>query len=323
VRKTKRHTSIIASFEADIDMTIPQHTIGYIGLGNMGGPMAVRLSKAGYEVNIYGRNKDRLKPALAVGAMERASAKDVAARSDIVFLCLTDTAAVEDVVFGPGGVTEGGKPSALLIDTSTISGERTVAMAAELRKATGMSWMDAPVSGGTVGAREGTLSIFVGGQSSDFEMARPVLEHVGRNITLMGSLGAGQATKLINQIIVCCSVAMLAEACGLAERTGLNLAALPQALAGGRADSAALRAYWTRLANRDYASLSTVTSILKDIDLIQGAGRKAGAVLPLTATVREYYQLLSNCGYANEDLTALARAFGLINRQMPRTDHQQ
>jgi 3-hydroxyisobutyrate dehydrogenase-like beta-hydroxyacid dehydrogenase len=272
--------------------------------------MAVRLCKAGLKVNVYGRNRDRLKPALAVGAIECESPKAVAQRSDIVITCLTDTAAVESVVFEPNGLAAGAKAGSFIVDTSTISPDATISMAARLREQAGMQWIDAPISGGTVGATDGTLSIFVGGRSEDFAFVRPVLEHVGRNITLMGPLGSGQTTKLINQIIVCCSVAMLAEACALAERAGLDVAAIPGALAGGRADSSAMKAYWMRLATRDYTSLSTVTSILKDIDLVQATARRVGAILPLTSTVRDYNPLLVNAGYAGEDLTALARLLG-------------
>lgn len=300
-------------------MTTKQPALGYIGLGNMGGPMAVRLCKAGFTVHVYGRNRDRLKPALAVGAVECGSPREVAQRSDIVFTCLTDTAAVESVVFEPNGLAAGAKAGSFIMDMSTISPDATTAMAAKLREQTGMQWMDAPISGGTVGATDGTLSIFVGGRAEDFAFVRPVLQHLGRNITLMGPLGSGQTTKLINQIIVCCSVAMLAEACGLAERAGLDMTAIPDALAGGRADSAAMKAYWMRLANRDYTSLSTVTSILKDIDLVQATARRVGAILPLTSTVREYNQLLVSAGYAGEDLTALARLLGkrAPNRAIP------
>ena len=298
-------------------MTTTRPALGYIGLGNMGGPMAVRLSKAGYTVNVYGRNRERLEPALAAGAQECRSPKEVAERAGILFTCLTDTAAVEKVVFDSNGIAAGAKAGSLIVDMSTISPEATIAMAAKLRDSTGMEWVDAPISGGTVGATDGTLSIFVGGRAEDFVSVRPVLQHIGRNITLMGALGSGQTTKLINQIIVCCSVAMLAEACGLAERAGLDVTALPDALAGGRADSAAMKAYWLRLAKRDYTSLSTVTSIMKDIDLVQATARRVGAVLPLTSTVREYNQILVNAGYAGEDLTALARLFGKV--ASPRT----
>lgn len=282
-------------------------SVGFIGLGNMGGPMALNLCRAGHRVHVFARNRERLQPCAELGAIVVDSAAELARRSDIVFLCLTDTAAVRNVVFGESGVAEGARSDSILIDHSTISPDETVAMADRLHVATQMSWLDAPISGGTTGATAGSLSIFVGGQRPDFDTALPALRSMGRNITLMGPVGSGQTTKLINQIIICCSVVMLGEACGLAGRLGVDAAAIPAALAGGRGDSVALQAYWSRLADRDYTSHSTVTSILKDIDLVQEAARKVGAALPLTSLVREYNQILSNKGYAGEDLTAIMR----------------
>ena len=285
-------------------------SIGYIGLGNMGRPMALNLCKAGYNVFVYARNKDQLKDVAVAGAIVCETARDVAKNSDVLFTCLTDTAAVESVVFGSGGIAEGAKSGSILVDTSTISPDATLEMASRLRSLCGMEWVDAPISGGTVGSTEGTLSIFVGGRDEDFATLRPIFDHIGKNITKMGQLGAGQTTKLINQIIVSVSAAMLSEACGLAERAGLDVDAIPGALAGGRADSTAMQHYWKRLAEKDYTSHSTITSILKDIDLVQEKAREVGANLPLTATVREYYQLLDNGGFAGEDITALARLLG-------------
>jgi 3-hydroxyisobutyrate dehydrogenase len=284
--------------------------LGYIGLGNMGGPMAVLLAKVGFEVNVFGRNKSRLKPALSAGAIERSSAKEVAENSDIVFLCLTDTAAVDHVVFGTNGIASGARSGSILIDMSTISPKATIEMSGRLA-ATGMNWIDAPVSGGTVGATNGTLNIFAGGSLSDFNAALPALETVGRNITLMGPVGAGQNTKLVNQIILSCTVAVLAEACAFAERVGLDLSAMPKALAGGRADSTSLQHYWPRLATRDFTSHSTLASIVKDIHIIQDTGRPVGALLPISSAVNELYKTLVNAGYAGDDLTALARLFAI------------
>lgn len=285
-------------------------SIGFIGLGNMGGGMAINLCKAKMDLSVYARNPDRLKPLVAAGASICESISDVAAKSDVVFMCLTDTAAVESVVFGSNGIADGAKPGSILVDNSTISPDATIQMAERLRKQCGMEWVDAPISGGSVGASDGTLSIFVGGRDADYAKLRPILSYVGNNITKMGPLGAGQTTKLINQIFVTCSVAMLAEAVGLAERVGLDLDVIPAALAGGRGDSVGLQNYWPRLAKKDYESLSTVTSILKDIDLLQKTADAAGAALPMTATAREYYQILSSAGFGGEDLTALARIFG-------------
>lgn len=292
-------------------MAMTQKSVGYIGLGNMGQPMALRLCRAGLRVNVFGRNKDRLRPAIEAGATECASAKALAEESGIVFLCLTDTEAVEQVVFGESGVAAGARRGSCLIDMSTISPKATIAMAGRLVDLNGMKWLDAPVSGGTVGATNGTLAIFVGGHQADFDAALPTLKHLGRNITLMGNVGAGQNTKLVNQIILSCTVAILAEAAAFAERVGLDVDVLPKALAGGRADSTSLQNYWPRLVARDYSTLSTVTSIVKDLHIIQDTGRAAGALLPFSSAVNEYYKVLINAGYAGEDLTALARIFAL------------
>ena len=290
-------------------MSSTRKSVGYIGLGNMGQPMALRLCRAGLRVNIFGRNQDRLRPALEAGAVSWSNAKEVAENSDIVFLCLTDTVAVEQVVFGESGVSAGSRPGTHLIDMSTISPKATKEMAGRLAQESGMKWLDAPVSGGTVGATDGTLNIFVGGDQADFDAVFQTLKQVGRNITLMGRVGAGQNTKLVNQIILSCTVAVLAEAAAFAERLGLNVHAMPQALAGGRADSTSLQNYWPRLVARDYSTLSTVTSIVKDLHLIQDTGRPIGALLPFSSAVNEYYKVLVNAGYAGEDLTALARLF--------------
>lgn len=284
--------------------------VGFIGLGNMGGPMAINLCKAGFKVNVFARNPARLEPVVQAGAVACATIKDVAAGSDVVLTCVTDGAAVESVVFGENGVAEGAKEGSILVDCSTIAPDQTVSMADRLRDMAGMAWVDAPISGGSVGAEAGTLSVFVGANASDFEKLSSVLGALGSNITHMGPIGAGQTTKLINQIFVSCSVAMIAEAVGLAERVGLDVEAIPKALAGGRGDSVGLQNYWPRLAKKDYTALSTITSILKDLDIVRDTARAAGASLPLTSATRELYQLVGNAGFANEDLTALARVLG-------------
>jgi 3-hydroxyisobutyrate dehydrogenase len=286
------------------------HSIGFIGLGKMGGPMALNLRRAGHEVHVFARNRESLRQAVELGAVAVDSAAELARRSDVVFLCLTDTAAVRHVVFGQDGVASGARPGSILVDHSTISPDETAAMARQLQADAQMSWLDAPISGGTTGATAGSLSIFVGGEQAAFERVLPLLRAVGKNITLMGPIGSGQTTKLINQVIICCSVVMLGEACGLAMRLGVDAEAIPAALAGGRADSVALQAYWSRLAGKDYTPHGTIKSILKDIDLVQAAARKVGAALPLTSQVREYNQILSNSGHAAEDLTAIMRLLG-------------
>lgn len=284
-------------------------SIGYIGLGNMGGPMASRLAAAGYEVHVCGRNPQRLDPVIAAGAIRCAGPREVAQRAEIVFTCVTDTAAVEEVALGPDGIAAGGRRDGLLIDMSTIAPDATARIAGVLDQRCGMRWIDAPVSGGSVGAAAGTLTIMAGGHAEDIDRVRPVLAHLGQRVTRMGSVGAGQTTKLINQVFVSCSMAMISEAFGLAARAGLDVASLPEALAGGRADSTMLQHFWPRLVAGDFAPTSSVTSIVKDIALVQELGRQVHAFMPLTGQVAEMNQWLIANGCAAEDINALYKLF--------------
>jgi len=284
-------------------------SIGYIGLGNMGGPMASRLAAAGYEVHVCGRNPQRLDPLIAAGAIRCAGPREVAQRAEIVFTCVTETAAVEEVALGPDGIAAGGRRDGLLIDMSTIAPDATARIAGVLDQRCGMRWIDAPVSGGSVGAAAGTLTIMAGGHAEDIDRVRPVLAQLGQRVTRMGSVGAGQTTKLINQVFVSCSMAMISEAFGLAARAGLDVASLPGALAGGRADSTMLQHFWPRLVAGDFAPTSSVTSIVKDIALVQEFGRQVHAFMPLTGQVAEMNQWLIANGCAAEDINALYKLF--------------
>lgn len=210
----------------------------------MGTPLVMRFLSAGLPVHVWARNPDRLGPMLQVGAIASSSARDMAEKTDIIFTCLSDTAAVEEVVLGPEGIGAVRQSGGLLVDMSTVSPDATIRMAAELKSRCGREWIDAPVSGGTAGAQAGMLTIMVGGSSANLDRVRPFLDHLGTRITLMGGIGTGQTTKLINQTIVACTMMVLAEALGLAKRTGLDVAALPAALAGGRADSTMLQQLW-------------------------------------------------------------------------------
>ncbi|MFG1347999.1 NAD(P)-dependent oxidoreductase [Xanthobacter autotrophicus DSM 431] len=282
--------------------------VGFIGLGNMGGPMALRLLAAGHAVSVCGRDARRLDPVLAAGAVRCADPAEVAAASDMVLTCVTNTDAVEEVLFGTRGLVHGARPGLVVVDMSTVSPDATRRWAEYLNRNHGIAWLDAPVSGGPSGAASGTLAIMVGGSPAVFARARPVLAHLGRP-TLVGEAGAGQTTKLVNQILVAGLTALVAEAQGLAARAGLDVAALPQALAGGRADSVLLQLFWPRMAAGDYAPTSTVTSILKDLAMVESMGRAKAAALPLTALVTELNRWLVAQGHAGEDITALYRFY--------------
>ena len=185
--------------------------LGYLGLGLMGGPMALRLATAGYALRVWNRSPDKTEPLVAAGAEVAATPRAVAEGSDIVFTCLTDTAAVEAVVFGADGIASGASQGKVLVDFSSMRPDRAAEFAARLRRETGMGWIDAPVSGGVPGATNGTLTVMAGGTPEDFARVEPVVAQLSGRFTLMGPNGAGQTTKLINQMIVSTGLALMAE----------------------------------------------------------------------------------------------------------------
>lgn len=284
--------------------------LGYLGIGLMGEPMTQRLLAAGYEVAVWNRSRDKLAKVLAAGACEAATPAELAAGRDIVMMCLTDTDAVEAVVFGPGGVVEGAARGAILVDFSSIDPEATRRLAGRLREEAGMGWIDAPVSGGVPGARDGTLAIMCGGETSQVERARSVMAHMAQRFTHMGPSGAGQTTKLCNQVIVGCTLAAIAESVRLAERAGVDVARLPEALKGGFADSGPLQLFAPRMAERAFEPpLGHIHTMLKDLDNAGAAARQAGSPLPMTATARELLRQMQANGQADACATALIRLY--------------
>lgn len=183
-------------------MTEHHERVGYIGIGLMGRPMVIRLLKAGFQVAIWGRNPAKLQGIVAAGAILLDSAADVASRSDIIILCVADTAAVQAVVDGERGLAIGLCAGKIVVDMSTIDATVTRRLAERLRRETGAGWIDAPVSGGPPGAEAGTLAVMAGGDAAEFERSKAVVNHLAGRYTLMGPVGAGQTTKMINQVIV-------------------------------------------------------------------------------------------------------------------------
>jgi len=285
-------------------MASAQPKLGYVGLGLMGGPMARRLLDAGFAVQVWNRTADKLVPLVQTGAVQATSPRAVAEASDIVFTCLTDTAAVEAVVFGADGIAAGGSVGKILVDFSSMSPDKAIEFAVRLRDETGMGWIDAPVSGGVPGATEGTLTVMAGGSEADFERVRPVVAHLAGRFTLMGANGAGQTTKLINQMIVGAGFAVLAEACQFAEDAGIDPAKLPAALAGGRADSPILQQYMPRMAARDREVQGRVELMVKDLNTAMEAARRLGSSLPMTGLAAELHKLLVKNGFAAKDNAA-------------------
>lgn len=267
--------------------------LAFCGLGIMGGAMVQRLLDQGFAVQVWNRSKAKIAPLVEAGAAEAASPAEATRSADMVMMCLTDADAVEAVVFGDDGIAAGARAGTVLIDFSSIAPDRARAMAARAKDEAGMDWLDAPVSGGVTGVRDGSLAIMVGGETAAFERARPVIEVLAGTLTHMGPSGAGQTTKLCNQIIVASQMAAIAEAVRLAEAGGVDAALLPAALKGGWADSKPLQMFVPRMAARAFdPPLGATTVMLKDLDSVTALGRASAVPLPLTTTVAEAMRLL-------------------------------
>ena len=267
--------------------------LGFIGIGLMGKPMTLRLLAAGYTVAVWNRSKDKLVPVTAKGAVAKDSPAEVARFADIVMMCVTDQNSVKEVLFGAGGVAEGAAEGKIVIDFSSIAPSAARDYAAKL-EALGMGYIDAPVSGGTVGAEEGTLAIMAGGKSEHIEFVRPLIAELASRLTRMGGPGTGQVTKLANQVIVASLFPVIAEAMRLAEAAGVDAAKLPEALRGGFADSKPLQVFGPRMASRAYEpALGTSNVMLKDLMNAVTLAEEAGVPLPMARAAVERYRLLA------------------------------
>lgn len=286
-------------------------TLGYIGIGLMGTPMAGRLLEAGFPLTVWNRTASKAQPLVDKGAALGESPADVAAKSDIVFLCLTDTKAVEEAIFGENGVAKGARKGAVLVDFSSIQPEATRVMADRLKAETGMDWIDAPVSGGVPGAEAGTLAIMAGGDAAVFAKVEDVVLKMAARFTLMGPSGAGQTTKLCNQVIVGCTMAVLAEAARLATNAGVDATRLPEALAGGFADSKPLQIFLPRMVNAQHEPpLGHVYTMLKDLDSVCDLARSCTSPVPFTAMAAEQFRLLSVRGGNEADALEIFKLSG-------------
>lgn len=286
-------------------------TLGYIGTGLMGTPMAARLLAAGHPLTVWNRTAAKAQGLVDKGAAMGESPADVASRSDIVFLCLTDTNAVEEAVFGGNGVASGARKGSVLVDFSSIQPDASVRMAERLKSETGMDWIDAPVSGGVPGAEAGTLAIMAGGAQEVFDRVESTVLDMAARFTLMGPSGAGQTTKLCNQVIVGCTMAVLAEAARLATNAGVDAARLPEALAGGFADSKPLQIFLPRMVNAQHEPpLGHVYTMLKDLDSVCALARSCTSPVPFTAMAAEQFRLLTVRGGETADALEIFKLSG-------------
>lgn len=272
-------------------MTTPTAArIAFIGTGLIGTPMVERLLECGREVVVWNRTRDKLAPLLEAGAQAATSARDAAQGAALVCLCLTDTTAVEEVVFGHDGLVTVLGAQHLIVDLSSIAPDATQRMAQRLQAECGAHWLDAPVSGGTPAARKGTLIVFAGGEANDIERAAPVFDALAQRVTHMGGHGAGQLAKSCNQQLVACNLMVIAEMLAFAERSGVDASRLPAALAGGWADSLPLQVFGPRMAgNVDTPRLGAVSTFRKDIEQVVRLAESVGADIPITyAALSEY-----------------------------------
>jgi 3-hydroxyisobutyrate dehydrogenase len=283
-------------------------TLGWIGLGDIGKPMALRLIAAGHRVIVWGRTPANLRPALEAGATAAASPAELAATCEAVFLCVTDGDAVEEVVFGPNGVAEGARRGSVVIDHSTIHPE-TARLASRRLHGRGVAWVDAPVSGGAIGAAAGALSVFAGGDEADVARVMPWLAAYATNITRMGDVGSGEAAKSCNQAVVAVSIALWAEVIAYARRAGLDPDLLVDALAGGWADSEIRRVHGHDLVAGRFRRTPTFI-MLKDLDIIDDVARTSKAPMPLTAAATTLYRLFLAQGHPPGSPGALMQLYG-------------
>ena len=284
-----------------------KESIGFIGLGIMGGAMAANVLRAGYDLTVWNRTPGRITPLAEAGAAVAAGPADLAGRSDIIITCVSDTPDVEAVILGPGGVIEGARPGALVIDCSTISPEATRIIGARLRQK-GVHLLDAPVSGGSEGAARGTLSIMLGGEADQVARALPVLQAMGQTITHVGGQGAGQMAKLVNQVLVVVTMQGVAEALLLAQAGGLDLERTLAAVGGGAAGSWMLNNRGPQVIRRDWRPGFTVDLQQKDLRLVLEAADELGIPLPSTALVFQFYRTLQQRGLGGEGNHALVKA---------------
>jgi 2-hydroxy-3-oxopropionate reductase len=284
--------------------------VGFIGLGIMGAPMAGHLRAAGHELFVDGRHRVP-EALLKAGAVRCESGKEVAARAEIIIIMVPDTPDVAQVLFGADGVAAGLSRGKTVVDMSSIAPIETRQFAERI-KALGCDYLDAPVSGGEVGAKAATLTIMVGGPQQAFDRVRPLFELMGKNITLVGANGDGQTCKVANQVIVALTIEAVGEALLLASRLGADPARVRQALMGGFAASRVLEVHGERMIKRTFAPGFRIALHQKDLGLALSAARQSGLSLPNTATAQELFNACAAHGGAAWDHSAMVRALEFL-----------
>jgi len=280
--------------------------VAFIGLGIMGRPMALNLLGAGHVVFVHGRRPESMTLLVQAGCIACSSASDAAAKADVTFIMVSNTPDVEQVLFGTDGVVFGAKPGTVVVDMSTISPTATRQFSDQLR-ARGIEMLDAPVSGGDVGAINGTLSIMVGGKPDVFERVRPLFEAMGKNIVLVGDNGAGQVAKACNQIVVALTIEAVAEALTFAHKSGVDPAKVRDALMGGFAASRILEVHGKRMLDENYRPGFKMRLHQKDMYIVSQTASEIGVALPGVALVLQHMNAAVDAGYGELDSAVLMK----------------
>jgi len=280
--------------------------IGFIGLGLMGRPMVLNLLKAGFSVNVWARREASLAPVVEQGARALGSAAEVAAVSEVVVSCVADAPDVAQVALGEQGVAAGAKPGLVFVDMSTIAPAAAREIAEKL-KARGVSMLDAPVSGGEVGAIAGTLTVMVGGEQAAFDKALPALQAMGKTINLVGDSGAGQVAKACNQILTGVGVAAVAEALNFAQKSGVDPARVREALLGGFAYSRILENHGQRMLDRNFKPGFKAWMHQKDMRIVMEEAHRLGLAVPSAAITAQMFNAMVGSGLGEDDSIAMLK----------------
>lgn len=291
-------------------------TIALIGAGAMGGAIGARLVSTGTQLTVCDLDPAKVAVLTALGATSAPTAAAAAQGATAVILSLNAARIVRAAVFGPGGVAEGAAPGTLIIDMSSIDPASTVALATDAAER-GLRWVDSPLSGGIPKAATGQLTLMQGGDPDSVAQAQALLAQVASNQTRMGGAGAGQTTKLINQVLCGLGFLAVAEATALAEAAGVDATMIPQALRGGRADSAILQEYMPRFAARDYTRTGRIDNMVKDLNGAADLARATHTAMPLTAICTEVHRMLTAAGLGGEDQAALMEFFKGPRKELP------
>ncbi|EDP65874.1 oxidoreductase [alpha proteobacterium BAL199] len=283
--------------------------IGFLGLGLMGEGFTRRLIELEHEVAGFDPRQERRLAASEWGVSPADSPARAADGADLILTCVTTTDNLEQAIFGASGAAETIGRDAVLVDFSTTVVARTTAMAERLKTATGAGWVDAPVSGGPPAATAGKLAIMAGAGDADMARARPVLDGLAASLVHVGPVGAGQVTKMVNQVCVLTNFVVLAEALNLAERGGVDTGKLVDALGSGYAGSNLMRAMWPRMIARDYAPAGYLRQVLKDLDMVHDLAHDVKAAIPMSTQAAELFRLMAARGHEDLDGIAVLKLF--------------